>query len=378
MPSCERIVSSCRVSFALFFIGGCASTSEPPPEYPPMEAPAAASSGPATPEPPGPAPTPPPPPVQVVAADNTPLEGAAPTVKVRAPKDGQLIKAEKVEVTLDVKNWGLAPDPGNHVHLIVDNEPYIAVRDASKPIDLGALVQKEVGHPLSEGTHVLRVFPGRAHHESVKDNAAFDVRVFHYKSKTADFKFDAKAPLLTYSRPKGCSDAGSRVLLDFFVTNTKLGATDSRVHYVIDGTTSGDIVSFTPHYIENLPVGDHQLQLSLQDQSGNPVAGVFNDTTRTIKVAQDCKALAAVAAPAAPPAATSAPAAAAPAAAAPAAAAPAAAAPAAAAPAAAKPAAASGTPPANAPLVTTPTPNGPATPKAAAPSEQAAPKPAAK
>lgn len=356
MPISQGFVSSCKTvwthppsrlpratGFGLLLLASCASQTEPPPEYPPMEAPAAASSSPATPEPPRPAepPAPPPPPVQVVAADNTPLEGAAPTVKLRTPANGQLIKADTVEVTLDVKNWGLAPDPGNHVHLIVDNEPYIAIRDVSKPVDLNALVQKELNHPLSEGTHVIRVFPGRAHHESVKQPNAFDSRVFHFKSKTPDFKFDAKAPLLTYSRPKGCSDAGSRVLLDFFVTNTKLGPTDSRVHYTIDGNTSGDIVAFTPHYVENLPVGEHQIHIALQDQSGNPVTGLFNDTTRTIKIAPDCKALAAASAPAAPSGTAS-------------------------------------TPPANAPLVTTPTPSGPATPPSAAPTESATPKPAAK
>ncbi|HKU39612.1 MAG TPA: hypothetical protein VJR89_15740 [Polyangiales bacterium] len=323
-------------------VAGCASAPEPPPEYPPMEAPPAASTtGTATPpEPPGAptATTPPAPPVQVVAGDNTPLEGAAPSVKLRTPQNGQLIKADPVQVTLDVKNWALTPD-GNHIHLIVDNEPYIAVRDTSKPIDLGALVQKELGHPLSEGTHVLRAFPGRGHHESVKEGAAFDVRVFHYKTKTADFKFDPKAPLLTYSRPKGCSDAGSRVLLDFYVTNTKLSPTDSRVHYVIDSNVSGDIVAFTPHYVENLAAGEHKLQLTLQDASGNPVPGPFNDTTRTIKIAPDCKALATATTPA--------------------------------------PAATSGTPPSNAPLVTAPTPSGPATPPTAAPSETPAPKAAA-
>jgi hypothetical protein len=344
MPSCVRIVSSWgQVLAASALVAGCATQYEPPPEYPPMEAPPAASaSGAATPpEPPramAESPTPPPPPVQVIAADNTPLEGAAPTVKVRSPKDGQLIKTDKVEVVLDVKNWGLSPD-GNHIHLIVDNEPYIAIRDVTKPIDLGALVQQELGHPLSEGTHVLRTFPGRGHHESVKEPGAFDIKVFHYKSKTADFKFDPKAPLLTYSRPKDCSDAGSRVLLDFFVSNTKLGPTDSRVHYVIDANVSGDIVAFTPHYVENLPAGEHTLQLTLQDANGNALQGMFNDTTRKLKVAPDCKALAAAQAP---------------------------------------PAANSGgqtaVPPQNPPLVSTPTPSGPASPPPAAPSETAVPK----
>ncbi len=335
MRASDPIISSwvlrSSILTALAMLTACASQPEPPAEYPPMEAPAAAASGPATPAPPraeAAPPAPPPPPVQVVAAENSPIEGAAPTVKLRAPRDGQLITTDKVDVTLAVTNWGLTPD-GNHIHLIVDNEPYIAVRDVSKPIDLAALVQKELGKPLSEGTHVLRVFPGRGHHESVKSGAAFDLKVFHYKQKTPGFAFDPKAPLLTYSRPKGCSDLGSRVLLDFFVKNTELSPTASRVRYVIDGNLSGEITSFTPHYIENLTTGEHQLQLTLLDANNAPIAGLFNDTTRTITIAPDCKAVAS----ATPPAPTS------------------------------------GTPPANAPLVTTPTPSGPATPPSAAPSE---------
>jgi hypothetical protein len=302
-------------SFAAAFgiISSCAGEPTPPPEYPAMEAPAAAASASATPEPPNTSPpgtpaTPPPPPVQVVSAENTPIEGAVPTLHISAPRDGQLYKGDKVEIALDVKNWVLTPD-GNHIHVIVDNEPYIAVRDASKPIDLRALVQKELGHDLSEGTHILRAFPGRGHHESVKDAGAFDVKTFHYKKKSPDLKFDAKAPLLTFSRPKGCVDLGARALLDFFVANLKLGAAENRVHYSIDGTISGDIVAWTPHYIENLPEGEHRLQLTLQDANGTAVAGPYNDTARTFRVAKDCKAASAPAAtaPSVTPAASAAP-----------------------------------------------------------------------
>jgi hypothetical protein len=292
-----RFRRMCGPAFVAAFglISACASEPTPPPEYPAMEAPpAAAASAAATPEPPratalaSPA-TPPPPPVQVVAAENTPLEGAAPTLHISAPRDGQLYKGDKVEIALDVKNWLLTPD-GNHIHVIVDNEPYIAVRDASKPIDLRALVQKELGHDLAEGTHTLRAFPGRGHHESVKDAGAFDVKTFHFKKKSADLKFDAKAPLLTFSRPKGCVDLGAHALLDFFVANLKLGAAEDRVHYSIDGTISGDIVAWTPHFIENLPEGEHRLQLTLQDANGAAIAGPYNDTARTFRVAKDCKA----------------------------------------------------------------------------------------
>lgn len=337
MPPSIHIISSWAADRALAAVAGaviglalgCAGEPGPPPEYPPMEAPAAAAEAPATPpELPATA-TPPAAPIQVVAGEDTPLESAPPTVKLKAPRDGQLVQADKVEVTLDVKGWPLAPDPGQHIHLILDNEPYIAVRDVSKPIDLNALVEKELKKPLSEGTHVLRAFPGRAQHESVKDDAAFAVTVFHYKKKSPDFAWNPKAPLLTYSRPKGCVDAGNRVLLDFFVKNTTLSPTDHRVRYIIDGTLTGDIVAFKPHFIENLPVGEHTLSLSLRDANGELVAGPFNDTQRKLAVAADCKALAAASAP-----------------------------------------------PANPPLTTTPTPAGPTTPAAPAPSETAVPKPA--
>jgi hypothetical protein len=270
-------------------LASCAGDPTPPAEYPAIEAPpAAAASAPATPEPPAPV-APPPAPVQVVAGENTPLEGAPPTLHIKTPHEGALIKTETVEIAFDVKNWALTPD-GNHIHLIVDNEPYIAVRDVSKPVELRALVQKELGHDLAEGSHVVRAFPGRGHHESVKEAGAFDERTFSFKTKSADFKFDPKAPLLTFSRPKGCVDLGARALLDFYVLNAKLGAAEYRVRYAIDGTLGGDIVSWAPHYIENLPEGEHKIELILHDANGAPAPGPFNDTTRTFRVAKDCKA----------------------------------------------------------------------------------------
>src|SRR5262249_13528691 len=159
------------------------------------------------------------------------------------------IASGPVNVRVTLRNWVLAADPGNHVHFIVDNEPYIAVRDVSHPVDLAALVHDNLGHDLAPGTHVLRIFPSRGQHESVKDAHAFASVTFVYGQPTAGFTFDAHAPLLTYSRPKGCNVSGSRVLLDFFLTNVPaLAADGTRVHYTIDGSTSGDIVVWQPHF----------------------------------------------------------------------------------------------------------------------------------
>lgn len=230
---------------------------------------------------------PPPAPVRVVAGERAPLEGDAPAVRITAPRDGQRIARGRVDLRLAVRNWPLEPEPGRHVHVIVDDEPYIAVRDVSRPIDLTELVRQHLGHDLAQGTHVVRVFPSRGHHESVKAEGAFGVVVFHYGAPTAGFSFDASAPLLTYSRPKGCNVAGDRVLLDFYVSNVELARDGHRVRYEIDGR-GGVITSWAPHWIENLSAGEHTIRLTLLNAAGEPVPGPFNDTTRTITVAASC------------------------------------------------------------------------------------------
>lgn len=233
---------------------------------------------------------PPAPPVRVVAGERQPIEGATPNLRIVAPRNNQRIASGDVTLRLQLRNWELQPEPGRHVHVIVDNEPYIAVRDVSQPINLSQLVQQSLGHPLAAGTHVVRVFPSRGHHESVKTPGAFSMVVFHVGQPTQGFSFDANAPLLTYSRPKGCYPAGDRVLLDFYLTNTEIGEGGNRVHYDIDqGGLEGDITAWTPHWIENLPVGEHTIELSLVNAQGERMPGPFNDTTRTIRIAESCQ-----------------------------------------------------------------------------------------
>jgi hypothetical protein len=274
----------------------CGGASEPPPEYPPMDEPDATTTTDVTVE--RDDPPPPPAPVQVVASDHTEVEGDHPTLRFRAPRNNQLIRTGPVNVRIVATNWGLEPEPGRHIHIIVDDEPYIALRDVSQPIDLVALVRAELGHELTPGTHVLRIFASRGHHESVKDPRAFASLVFHYQERTAEHAFDDDGPNLVYSRPKGCNPAGSRVLLDFYLHNLEtLSAEEHRVRYTL-GEVSGDITSWQPHYIENLPVGEHQLQLTLIGPDGEPVPGPFNDTTRTFSVAETCETAASAAAPA--------------------------------------------------------------------------------
>ncbi len=223
----------------------------------------------------------------LVRGEHTPIEGRAPTLRIAAPRSGSTVRTGSVMLRLAVTGWPLEAPAGRHVHVIVDDEPYIAVRDVSAPIDLNALVAANLGHELAEGTHVVRVFPSRGHHESVKEPGAFAVTVVHFRRATEGFAFDAAAPLLTYSRPKGCNAAGERVLLDFYVSGATLGADAHRVRYTLDGR-SGEITEWAPHWMEGLRAGEHTLRLELLAPDGSAVPGMFNDTTRTFTVAASC------------------------------------------------------------------------------------------
>jgi hypothetical protein len=109
--------------------------------------------------------------------------------------------------------------------------------------------------------------------------------LFHYQERTEGVTFDHAAPLLTYSRPKGCYPAGERILLDFYLTHAgELAAGANRVHYSIDGDVEGDLTAWTPYYIENLGEGEHTLELRLVDGDGAVIPGRFNESTHGFRV----------------------------------------------------------------------------------------------
>lgn len=167
---------------------------------------------------------------------------------------------------------------GQHVHVIIDNEPYQAMY-AADSFNVGA---------LSEGVHTLRAFPSRSWHESVKAPAAFVAHTFYVKSKTGTPALDTAAPLLTYSRPKGeyKGEDANRVLLDFYIANCELGADRYKVVATIDGTMRDTLTEWIPYFIEGLIDGEHTIALELIGPDNAPVAGPFNRTERTITIAR--------------------------------------------------------------------------------------------
>jgi len=116
---------------------------------------------------------------------------------------------------------------GQHIHFIVDNEPYSAHYKNNFSKDLGS------------GDHVVIAFLSRSYHEAVKNDNSFVVKKFRVGDvkKEDQMNADLSKPHMFYSRPKGTysGDGTKKVLLDFFLVNTKLSSDGNKVKAMING-----------------------------------------------------------------------------------------------------------------------------------------------
>src|SRR5438128_6864035 len=105
---------------------------------------------------------------------------AKPTLRVLSPGKNATINGSTVNVKLelsgDLKGYKPHKDPatgkGNHIHVILDNQPYEAYYELDQPFELRNVI---------EGKHTLRVFPSRPWHESYKNDGNFQMVEFTVK-----------------------------------------------------------------------------------------------------------------------------------------------------------------------------------------------------
>ncbi|MBD1873593.1 hypothetical protein H6F75_08870 [Nodosilinea sp. FACHB-131] len=213
------------------------------------------------------------------------IDAYTPQVRILSPRPGEVLDDTSVSVRLQVRGLPLFKDDayqlGPHLHLFLDNEPYTAVYDLSEPITFDG---------LSPGTHTLRVFASRPWHESFKNQGAFDQRTFHIVAPTPQNELNAKAPLLTYSRPQATYGA-EPIMLDFYLTNAPLHmsaqaeANDDLHDWRIRCTVNDQSFVFDqwqPIWLKGFKPGRNWVQLELIDESGNPIDNRFNNTVRII------------------------------------------------------------------------------------------------
>jgi hypothetical protein len=267
-------------------------------------------------------------------------DAASPALKFVEPREGATVNGSTVKVRLalsgDLKGYEPHKDPatgmGNHIHVILDNQPYEAYYNLGEPFEL---------RNVSEGAHTIRVFASRPWHESYKNEGSFQMVSFTVKGggdaskptttaggqKMADNANAANAnaaaakagatpapgaspaaspegkdmqpstggavdrakPLLTYSRPKGeykGADADA-IMIDFWLSNAKLQGDggEYRVRYSVDGGEAKYLDKWEPVWLAGWAAGKHTVKLELLDKAGNVVDnGGYNSTSRDITV----------------------------------------------------------------------------------------------
>ncbi|MFL6336319.1 MAG: hypothetical protein ACJ754_23705 [Pyrinomonadaceae bacterium] len=264
-------------------------------------------------------------------------DSAAPALTIVEPKEGAAVGGSTVKLSLklagDLKGYQPHKDPstgmGNHIHVILDNQPYEAYYELGQPFEL---------RNVSEGPHTIRVFASRPWHESYKNDGSFQMVSFTVKGggdaskptttnggqKMADNSNAAKAPptlvpspgaspaatpghegkemqpstagavdrakpLLTYSRPKGEYKGADTdaIMIDFWLSNAKLQGDggDYRVRYSVGGGEAKFLDKWEPIWLTGWTAGKHTVKLELVDKSGNVVDnGGYNSTSREITV----------------------------------------------------------------------------------------------
>ena len=248
-------------------------------------------------------------------------DNAAPVLKIISPANDATITGSVVELKLslsgDLKGYmphkDAATGKGNHIHVILDNQPYEAYYELDQPFELRNVIA---------GKHTLRVFASRPWHESYKNDGAFQMVTFTVKGggdaskpttagqqtlannntstsgptrEGKDFagstagEVDSAKPLLTYSRPKGDykGEDADPIMIDFWLTGAKLKSDggEYRVRYIIDDDEPRFIDKWEPFWLSGWTNGKHTVRLELLDKDSRPVEnGAYNTTSREITI----------------------------------------------------------------------------------------------
>lgn len=210
-------------------------------------------------------------------------------LSLNSPSNMKITDGKDVDFNFKVENYGLGEQTestnvnllansgkGQHIHFILNNEPYSAHYDPT--------FNKE----LPDGVHHLVAFLSRSYHESVKNKNSVVVKKVEVGTNPQDaLGLDIDAPTLIYSRPKGTykgKDA-ENLMLDFFVLNTTLSEDGNKVKATVNGKEFM-ITEWAPQVLKGLPKGEITIQLELVDKQGSLIPGPFNKVTRTVTLTE--------------------------------------------------------------------------------------------
>ena len=155
---------------------------------------------------------------------------------------------------------------GQHIHFIVNNDPY------------SAHYTNKFQKKLKNGQNIILAFLSRSHHESVKNPNAY---VFTQVGEGE--KIDLETQYLFYSRPKGTytGEDTEKLLLDFYLVNTSLSSDGNKVRVTIQDSEFL-IDEWAPYIIEGLPKGEISIKIELLNFQGKLIETPFNPSVRKI------------------------------------------------------------------------------------------------
>tara|TARA_B100001939_G_scaffold265559_1_gene232876 strand:+ start:599 stop:1306 length:708 start_codon:yes stop_codon:yes gene_type:complete len=154
---------------------------------------------------------------------------------------------------------------GQHIHFIVNNDPY------------SAHYNEKFSKKLEGNSNIILAFLSRSYHESVKNTNAFVL------TQVGEQNIDLSSEFLFYSRPKGTYKGSDteKLLLDFYLVNTEISANGNKVRATIQDKEF-IIDEWAPYYIEGLSKGEVNIKLELIDALGNLIETPFNPSERTV------------------------------------------------------------------------------------------------
>lgn len=218
---------------------------------------------------------------KIIKQLNQKLEQYLPQVEIVAPQPEKTYKQTDLEIKLKIEALPVFRDDklqlGNHLNLIIDNEPLQEIYTPDEPILIKG---------LSPGTHTIRAFAVRPWGESFKNEGAYAQTTFNVLTKTNDNRPESSLPLLTYSSPSGTINA-EPLLLDYYLTNASLNAIadnqQNSSNLLVRATVSGTsfiLEDWQSVYLTGLEPGENWVQLELIDEEGNNIENAFNNTVR--------------------------------------------------------------------------------------------------
>ena len=160
---------------------------------------------------------------------------------------------------------------GQHLHLIIDSEPYIAK------------YTNTFDQQIPDGDHYILSFLSRSYHESLKTAQAHKAYKVTVKNQSFEKMDPIIGPMIFYSRPKGLytGDDAKKVMLDFYLVNSEMTG------YKVEADINGEkhiLDKWQPYYIEGLPEGDNIIKLTMLATDGHLVTSTLNPVSRTFKI----------------------------------------------------------------------------------------------